>query len=83
MAMEHSVPMIVACTMREGRKYRVHLGQIIDPLSYDRSMDAITAITQQFTTELECQVRRAPEQYLWLHRRWKHQPVAKVKKKVA
>jgi KDO2-lipid IV(A) lauroyltransferase len=28
-------------------------------------------MTQRFTAALERVVRQAPEQYFWLHRRWK------------
>jgi KDO2-lipid IV(A) lauroyltransferase len=37
----------------------------------------VVAVTQRFTTALERMVRKAPEQYFWLHRRWKHQPVGR------
>ena len=36
--------------------------------------DAVRAITERFTRRIERLVRRHPEQYFWLHRRWKHQP---------
>ena len=36
--------------------------------------DALKAITQRFTASLESIVRQYPDQYFWLHRRWKHQP---------
>lgn len=39
----------------------------------DRRAD-IAAITQQLTTVIERWVREAPEQWLWMHRRWKTQP---------
>jgi KDO2-lipid IV(A) lauroyltransferase len=39
----------------------------------------LSAITQRFTSALERAVRRHPEQYFWLHRRWKHQPKARKK----
>jgi KDO2-lipid IV(A) lauroyltransferase len=32
------------------------------------------AITQRFTSALERLVRMAPDQYLWVHRRWKTRP---------
>jgi KDO2-lipid IV(A) lauroyltransferase len=32
---------------------------------------------------LERIVRRFPEQYFWLHRRWKHQPAARKRKRAA
>jgi Kdo2-lipid IVA lauroyltransferase/acyltransferase len=34
-------------------------------------------MTQRLTGGLERLGRRHPEQYFWLHRRWKHQPKAK------
>jgi KDO2-lipid IV(A) lauroyltransferase len=37
-------------------------------------------MTQRFTAALERVVRQAPEQYFWLHRRWKHQPQPKKAK---
>lgn len=47
------------------------------PLSWvpsgDRDAD-IRRITQDVTRQIETWVRRAPEQWLWMHRRWKTQP---------
>ena len=37
---------------------------------------------ERFTKALEQLVRTAPEQYFWVHRRWKHQPV-KARRRVA
>ncbi len=36
--------------------------------------DAVTAVTAQFTAVLEGWIRRYPEQWLWVHRRWKTRP---------
>jgi KDO2-lipid IV(A) lauroyltransferase len=38
----------------------------------DREAD-VDRIVTDYTATLEKWVRRAPEQYLWHHRRWKHQ----------
>ena len=31
-------------------------------------------LTERYTAALERAIRRAPEQYFWVHRRWKSQP---------
>lgn len=36
--------------------------------------DDITSLTQAFTSKLEAYIRKAPEQYFWLHKRWKTAP---------
>jgi KDO2-lipid IV(A) lauroyltransferase len=56
---------------------RFELGceEVIDPLEFD-SADALREITQRYTSALERVVRRAPEQYFWVHRRWKSLPGA-------
>jgi KDO2-lipid IV(A) lauroyltransferase len=81
MAIEHNVPMIVTGTPRLGNRYVVSATRLIDPANYERSPDAVKEITQQFTSDLESLVRLAPEQYFWLHRRWKHQPQPRERKK--
>ncbi len=54
---------------------RFELGceEVVDPLEFD-SADALREITQRYTAALERVVRRAPEQYFWVHRRWKSPP---------
>jgi KDO2-lipid IV(A) lauroyltransferase len=43
----------------------------IYPGTFRDVSDPVRAITQEFTTRLEGFVRQHPEQWLWLHRRWK------------
>ena len=55
-------------------KYEVSCEDIIDPRDYEHSDNGVQQITQRFSTALENAVRRAPDQYFWVHRRWKTRP---------
>lgn len=46
---------------------------VVDPLEFE-GPDAVREITARFTRSLESAVRRSPEQYFWVHRRWKSEP---------
>jgi Kdo2-lipid IVA lauroyltransferase/acyltransferase len=83
MAIEHRVPMVVVGTPKINGQYHISSADVIFPEDYDQSPDAVRKITQRFTTDLEDLVRLAPEQYFWVHRRWKHQPQPRKKKKAA
>jgi len=63
--------------------YAIEVEDVIDPREYVTRPDAVKAITQRYTSALERLIRRHPEQYFWLHRRWKHQPKAREKAKPA
>jgi KDO2-lipid IV(A) lauroyltransferase len=60
--------------------YAVEVADVIDPRDYADRPDAVKAITERYTSALERLVRRHPEQYFWLHRRWKHQPAVRKAK---
>jgi KDO2-lipid IV(A) lauroyltransferase len=82
LAIEHNAPVVVGYARRIGPGFRYEVGcpQIIDPADLADSADAVRELTQRFTTAIEQVVRRDPQQYLWLHRRWKHQPKKRGKK---
>jgi KDO2-lipid IV(A) lauroyltransferase len=61
----------------------VEVEEIIDPREYVERPDAVKAITQRYTSALERLIRRHPEQYFWIHRRWKHQPAVRKPKQAA
>lgn len=54
-------------------KYELGCEAILDARDYT-SKDAVHQMTQDYTAALERAVRRAPEQYFWVHRRWKTRP---------
>jgi len=76
LALEFKVPLLVVHNRRTGGplEYEVRLEDVVLPEEYAAAPDAVRAITQRFTLALERGIRLAPEQYFWLHRRWKHQP---------
>jgi KDO2-lipid IV(A) lauroyltransferase len=82
LALEYNAPLMVTGVPKVGEpmRYQVVCEEVIDPADYADRRDAVTAITQRYTTGLERIARRHPEQYFWLHRRWKHQPVARKAK---
>jgi len=85
LAIEHNVPIAVIVAPRLERPlcYLAMVQDVIYPEEYANHPDALRAITQRFTSAIEQVVRQYPEQYLWLHRRWKHQPIVKTSKKAA
>jgi KDO2-lipid IV(A) lauroyltransferase len=82
LAMKYNAPVIVGYALREGRgfHYRVGCSNALDPRDYLDSADPAVALTQDFTRALETVIRRTPEQYLWLHNRWKHEPNNRVRR---
>jgi KDO2-lipid IV(A) lauroyltransferase len=78
MALQYDALILVGYARRlaePARWVRFELGceDIIDPREVE-SADPIREITQRYTTALERLVRRAPEQYFWVHKRWKSAP---------
>ncbi len=62
------------CTLQQNGRYRMVYGPPVEWTGSGRRDEDIAALTQQLTSVIEGWVREAPEQWLWLHRRWKTQP---------
>jgi KDO2-lipid IV(A) lauroyltransferase len=82
LALEHNAPVVVGYARRIGPGFRYEVGcdALIVPEELTGTSDDARLLTQRYTTALETIIRRSPEQYLWLHRRWKHQPQPKAKR---
>ncbi len=54
--------------------YILRFGERLKLIQTDNGEDDIRANTAMFTAELERAIRAYPEQWLWMHRRWKTRP---------
>jgi KDO2-lipid IV(A) lauroyltransferase len=76
LALQFQVPILVmvARNLGEPMHYQASVVEEIAPEDYENHPQAVRAITQRLTKALEDAIRETPEQYFWLHRRWKHEP---------
>jgi KDO2-lipid IV(A) lauroyltransferase len=81
LAIEHQALVMVGVARRigPGFRYEIRCDEVIDPASLSGTADDVQLLTQRFTSALERLIRQDPTQYLWLHRRWKHQPKEKLR----
>jgi KDO2-lipid IV(A) lauroyltransferase len=70
LAIRTETPVICIFTERRGSKY---LLTFHEPIEVHRGDDPI-ALTARITADIEAQIRRAPEQWVWLHDRWRERP---------
>lgn len=80
LALHHEALVMVAAARRvgEGLKYALDVETVIDTRELKDEPNAVRMLTEQYTAAWERLVCKAPEQYLWLHRRWKHEPRRKT-----
>jgi Kdo2-lipid IVA lauroyltransferase/acyltransferase len=74
-------PMAVAFTIRDGRPMRFLLGcaGIADPRDGGPECAGVRQLTEWYNGRLAEAIAIAPEQYWWLHRRWREKPTKPVK----
>jgi KDO2-lipid IV(A) lauroyltransferase len=73
-AIRSKAPVYLVLAARDGAKLRMVVeGPIAVPDTGDRRAD-LTAHIAEITARIEATIRRYPEQWLWLHRRWKVAP---------
>jgi KDO2-lipid IV(A) lauroyltransferase len=81
LAMEYDALIVVGYSRRlpddfatqRWERYELGCEAVIDPRTMHAD-DPVREITQQYTAALERAVLKSPEQYFWVHRRWKSQP---------
>jgi Kdo2-lipid IVA lauroyltransferase/acyltransferase len=85
LALEHNARMSVSSVRRLGRPMRFELWNyaMTDPQEVGSSLGTVRDLTQWYTARLEELIRQTPDQYWWLHRRWKDTREKKPAKKAA
>ena len=68
LAIRFGVPIVVGSFVRVGPYKYLAVGE--KPLVFDKNSDRNEA-TQQINDRLERAIRKYPDQYLWMHRRWR------------
>jgi len=65
------------CLLRQpGGRYRFRLSQPLDPTTLSGTLrEKIETVATFYTSAIEAEVRACPEQWFWMHNRWKTQPV--------
>jgi len=78
----NQVPMLVTYCRRLGRPlyFENGLQALADPRDSGYKLGTVPELTQWYSDRLEEIVNLAPEQYWWLHRRWKGEPPAKKRR---
>lgn len=80
LALKYDIPVIAACGWREPGRFFHHF-HCDPPFELIRTGDQkadVEANTALFTRRIEEFIRRHPEQWLWLHNRWKKRPPDEV-----
>lgn len=76
LAIRYRAPVVVGGAFRiaHGFQYRLTWSDIIQPQDWESQDDPIFYITARYNRAIEGMIREYPEQYLWVHRRWKSRP---------
>ena len=71
-----NAPTAVCAALRldEPLHFELRVADAVDPLEQSFELNDVRRLSQWYTAQLEELIRRAPQQYWWVHRRWKGSP---------
>jgi Kdo2-lipid IVA lauroyltransferase/acyltransferase len=75
LALRTGAAVVVGFCQREGDGYRLGCEEVAWSAGPDREADAV-GLTAALSERIEAAIRRAPEQWVWMHQRWKTRPPA-------
>ncbi len=73
LALDLDAIIILGLMRRKGKRYSINLQEIEVPRDIPRD-EAVYRIIANITEEYEKAIRDTPEQWIWMHRRWKTKP---------
>jgi Kdo2-lipid IVA lauroyltransferase/acyltransferase len=75
--------MVTSCTRRGNQPMQFEMGldDVIDMHEVRPETEGVSELTQWYNDVLERRIRDKPDQYWWVHDRWKHVPVGKRRRK--
>lgn len=76
LAMRYRLPIVAGFARRLGESlvYELSATDVIRPEDWESADDPLYLITARYNHAMERMVLACPEQYLWMHRRWKSRP---------
>ena len=76
LAVRFGVPVAAGGAVRRGNgfEYDVVCSDLIEPADWADHPDPVYYVTARYTRAIERLVRRVPEQYVWMYRRWRSRP---------
>lgn len=77
LAMASGAPILPAVVLREGKRYRVLVGKPIECKRQADKAEVVRRYTEEWSRSLEGFIREHPEQWAWMHDRWKRSPSAR------
>ena len=80
-----NAPMMVSYCRHLDQPLQFEIGctGVADPLEMDDELRDVTRLTQWYNDRMADAIHRDPDQFWWVHRRWKEKPVRRVRKRTA
>jgi len=77
-AMASGAPIVPCYMLRSGRRYDFFIEEPIHVEDRGSKEETIRYYTQKWTKVLESYIMKYPDQWVWMHRRWKTQPITQL-----
>jgi KDO2-lipid IV(A) lauroyltransferase len=76
LAIRYDAVVVCGYALRRGERFAYDMGtaDIIYPEQWKNQPDPMYYVTARYTRAIEMMIRRCPDQYWWMHRRWKSRP---------